>query len=121
MRGEAQRRRARWAPANPVRIDGDLVGIEMLPPFAFRLPQLVEKNTNPGQRLRLPRFHLRTRPVNSIDLRLGRGKRAEVLVFGRVRQLCIQTVLLYVGCDLVVPGFGLRLLERPADDASPAV
>ena len=108
-------------PTDAIGVYRRLPGIEMTPALAFGKPQTVQKDAHTGERFRLARLHLRTRPIDAIDLGFGRGQRTEILVFGGVREFLVQTVLLHVFADLVIPGARLINCENVRDNARAAV
>lgn len=93
--------------ADAIGISRSLIGIDVTNSFALRLPQIVQKHANVGQRFRLPRLNLRTSPVDSVDLGLRRGQRAKIPVLSAIRKLCVEVVPFDIRGDLIIPARSL--------------
>ncbi len=83
VRREAQRRGVRWAAAGAIGVVATRVGSKCCLPLLSVAHRLLRNTCNMHARI-LPRFNLRLRPIDTVNLRFAGGQLAEIVVFGGV-------------------------------------
>ena len=118
MGAEARRARAGGPTSDAVGVERGAIRVEPASALGLAGPAGVQERLDGGHPGMLARLHLRRRPVDRVELRLGLHRTEEVV--GRAAVLGEKVIRLDVVHDRSVPGLGLGPREQLPDQGAPS-